>query len=711
MQLLRLEVKNWCQHKHRVCNFTRGLVGILGKIGSGKSNIIGAICWLLTGENPNAGLKADNISQLAAENESAFATLEFEHAEHIVVVTRYLLPEKEQATLILDGVEVARGDKAVTAYIEKLLNIDSKFISRFVIVAQNELFAFIEDGTAEIDRFFQRLFGTAIADKCHDIASKHLNKLIIPEVIETSAQLAAALEQIDTEILNDSGQISALPSLDSFLAIQQEQQKIINDWAQRVKFVIDLDVIEKQFVVQTKELETANAEISRHTSDLEALRAAMGGDADSYTAAKVALGHWANYRQIAEARASAESRLAYIQQQLQDLNQAAPVLYTAATVDAMWSKLKTTEAQIKLIQSFLDTFADSGIAACPTCYTPTTNLTDSVLKFKDKLREAQEQMETYTKELTDITANNSAYGVWEKKVSELKTAAAQANTTLTELINMSAPTMGEEESAKLVVDYENFQRAEAGIKPLLTAAQNKKSEVTGALAITQERREQLSEAIANIKITEAVANLAQLTLGKLREQCLFRQTLEKKHSELVFERNKLYMQYTTAQADERKAAKLREWSQIADKAKEALKAAPRLVATRNLRKLEVAINELLQVFNVDFTVQAADDGSLSFTAEFLDGRRQPARRLSYGQKTVLALAFRVAVNALFAEEIGLLALDEPTAYLDQQRIKALSPVLEKLRDLSTARGLQCLLITHETSLTHLFESTVELDVQ
>jgi DNA repair exonuclease SbcCD ATPase subunit len=68
------------------------------------------------------------------------------------------------------------------------------------------------------------------------------------------------------------------------------------------------------------------------------------------------------------------------------------------------------------------------------------------------------------------------------------------------------------------------------------------------------------------------------------------------------------------------------------------------------------------------------------------------------------------VNALFAEEIGLLALDEPTAYLDQQRIKALAPVLEKLRELSTARGLQCLLVTHETSLSHLFESAVELDV-
>jgi DNA repair exonuclease SbcCD ATPase subunit len=64
---------------------------------------------------------------------------------------------------------------------------------------------------------------------------------------------------------------------------------------------------------------------------------------------------------------------------------------------------------------------------------------------------------------------------------------------------------------------------------------------------------------------------------------------------------------------------------------------------------------------------------------------------------------------MFAEEIGLLALDEPTASLDQPRIQALAPVLEKLRELSTAKGLQCLLVTHATTLSNLFESAIELE--
>jgi len=188
-----------------------------------------------------------------------------------------------------------------------------------------------------------------------------------------------------------------------------------------------------------------------------------------------------------------------------------------------------------------------------------------------------------------------------------------------------------------------------------------------------------------------------------------RQQIEQQKSQAVFDAKKLQEQADTAKRQENEAVRLREFQHVAEQAREALKNAPRLVAQRNLFKLESAINELLQIFGVNFFVKVAEDGTPTFRAHFFDGRNVPAQRLSVGQKTVLALAFRVAVNAMFAEEIGLLALDEPTASLDSARIQALAPVLEKLRDLSTAKGLQCLLVTHASNLSHLFESVIELE--
>ena len=194
MQLLKLEVKNWVHHRQRTCEFTRGLVAILGENGSGKSSLFGAIRWLLTGENPNYGVKTDNISQYAKDGEPSYARLEFEHNGRIAVVTRHLLPDKEPATLLIDGNEVARGEKGVTAEIEKLLGVDAKFISRFIIVGQTDIFSFIDDNQTDTDKFFQRLFNTAKADRCQDVIGKALLKIAPPEILKPSSQLF--IEQI-----------------------------------------------------------------------------------------------------------------------------------------------------------------------------------------------------------------------------------------------------------------------------------------------------------------------------------------------------------------------------------------------------------------------------------------------------------------------------------------------------------------------------------
>jgi len=710
MQLVQLEVKNWCQHKHRVCNFTRGLVGIIGRIGSGKSNLLGAICWALTGENPNTGVKAENVSQLNDAEDSAYVRLEFEHTGHNLVITRYLLPEKEPSTLMLNGVEAARGDKAVTAYVEKLLGIDCKFIARFVLVAQNELFAFIEDGAQEVDRFFQKLFGTAIADKCQDTIAKHLNKLIIPEVIEPSSQIAAELQILDEDIAIIGDEISKLPSLDSFLAIQHTQQKLVNDWEYRLKHVAGLAVLERRCIIQQSDLTSAIDEQQQQELNLRTLRSLSAcSDPEMYTSAKIAIGHWATYRSVSSALKQVTDKLSNLADSRSKLVEPANInIEEIAKLDRESWDIK---AELKARTNFLATFSpDKKLVVCPTCNTPTSNLAANVDLAKREVTELTAKLSICVGTLNAYVGLSNSHAAWVVERTAIDTEAAQLTSSLSALSSTTQPTLSEAASAKIVTDYENFNAAAAGIAPLLAESQKKIAELAGVVIATEAQRSELVALIASISVTAAVANTAQEALVELKAGYIKRKNYEQQHSERVFARNALYAKYTAAQTAEVIAERYRAWASIADKAKEALKSAPRLVAARNLQKLEAAINELLQVFGVDFFIKAANDGSLSFTAEFFDGRRQPARRLSYGQKTVLALAFRVAVNALFAEEIGLLALDEPTAYLDQQRIKALSPVLEKLRELSTARGLQCLLVTHETSLIHLFESTVELDV-
>ena len=171
----------------------------------------------------------------------------------------------------------------------------------------------------------------------------------------------------------------------------------------------------------------------------------------------------------------------------------------------------------------------------------------------------------------------------------------------------------------------------------------------------------------------------------------------------------LTRQLQTAKAQQASAERDRRWQLLLGAVQAVVHASalPRFVSQRNLERLEGVINDHLGYFETDFRIRATD--GLSFEARFTDGRRQPAERLSAGQQVVLALAFRLALNLLTADNVGVLVLDEPTAYLDEHHIRGFEPVLTRLRELSSSRGLQCLMVTHEQSLAPLFDSVIRLD--
>jgi len=682
-------------------------VAILGENGSGKSSLFGAIRWLLTGENPNYGVKADNVSQYAKEGEPSYATLEFEHNGHMAVVTRHLLPEKEQSILTVDGKEAGRGDKAVTAGIEKLLGVDAKFISRFIIVSQTEIFSFIDENQTDTDKFFQRLFNTAKADKCQDAIGKALAKISIPEVVQTPAVLQAQLEELHGKAAKLAAEIAKLPTLESFLAAQNADQATLQQWEQREKDGQELAKLAEQESDLQKQFDAAEAAGKQYEDDLTALTSAADGQEEAYAAARTALGHWESYKRVAKSRETIqETRQAIETARARDPEPDKPG--PLSSVD-LAKEASSREKRIREIKEFIRMFDEHGVAECPTCHTPSTQLTEQVTAHKAELTKLVKEVEGLTMAFHGELKIENFWKDWENREKDRLKHEQKLDAAEQSLQAIPAPASTEDELQQAVGDYEQFQQVKQEIMPLAQQAREKKAKLVGLLTGIKDRRRQLEENIKTATVTKADAHLAQHNLTQRKELLKTRVALSDERSQLLFDMKRLEEQRNLAEQQTQMAVKLRSWTGVAESAREALKHAPRLVAQRNLQRLESAINELLQIFRVNFVVKVATDGTPTFIAEFFDGRRQVAQRLSIGQKTVLALAFRVAVNAMFAEEIGLLALDEPTASLDQPRIQALAPVLEKLRDLSTAKGLQCLLVTHAANLSHLFESTIELE--
>ena len=135
-------------------------------------------------------------------------------------------------------------------------------------------------------------------------------------------------------------------------------------------------------------------------------------------------------------------------------------------------------------------------------------------------------------------------------------------------------------------------------------------------------------------------------------------------------------------------------------------ALPTSAAKRGLQIVESHVNALLQSFEAGFQVTV--DDRLTFVATLKNGYVQPAYRLSGGQRVLLSLAFRVAIGEIFASDLRLLCLDEPTVWLDDRSMRCLETAFRYLRQVAVATGLQVIMITHERSLDHLFDKVISL---
>jgi DNA repair exonuclease SbcCD ATPase subunit len=136
---------------------------------------------------------------------------------------------------------------------------------------------------------------------------------------------------------------------------------------------------------------------------------------------------------------------------------------------------------------------------------------------------------------------------------------------------------------------------------------------------------------------------------------------------------------------------------------------PRQIHRSVLDQLVSTINRELGCFESPFTVTTNED--LTFTATFPNGTRSMAKDLSGGQKVMLAMAFWSAINRTFAQNLGMMILDEPTDGLDRDNKEYLCRIMEEWSKLLRHRGQQVIIITHDIEMENSFDSVIKLQCQ
>jgi DNA repair exonuclease SbcCD ATPase subunit len=326
-----------------------------------------------------------------------------------------------------------------------------------------------------------------------------------------------------------------------------------------------------------------------------------------------------------------------------------------------------------------------------------------------------QELEDFFREYSKVKAEWTQYSSWRARED---TRAAQLAALDEALAGEPEPGLSEAGLSELVVRLESQQRAENELSISLTSH---RSRLPGLEARQAELDSDFSRSSAELSkfsrlsSDPAEAERLRQRVAQMKESRAERLRIEARRSVLLAalgEESALLRRLAKASAE---ATRLRRASQRVLALKELFhwNALPRDLAEDYLRRAVGGANVLLDQFGANFRVEVGE--SLGFLVRMkssasTDGYGQPfpAARLSGGEKVIFSLAFRVMVNSMFAGDVGLLVLDEPTAGLDDGNLSCLDNAFDKLRELSSSSGLQVIVVTHEHRLAQLFDRVHEL---
>jgi DNA repair exonuclease SbcCD ATPase subunit len=653
----RLKVENWCQHTLRSIDFVPGVNGITGPNGSGKTNLLKAICFAIRGSKVRS--VAGSVNKNATE-----ATVELELYDTDSPNLRWRIVRKitrDPAT----GVEsqgdaelhslgaksgVMRGKPTnIDDKLAELINVDNVAFDNHIYIGQTKT----SDIVTDPHKTRIKSLSTAIPlllelqkkrARFDALKSKLITSTVIGDPIAAQAEITALMEQISSSKVE-------LVLLQS--EIDRTDKKRLYDQVSTAGLSALVINIQKE---QAKK-EGCLGELAVHSEMVTKLQAQLDA--------------------IKKVNTDPELVELY---DLETLQLKPPVTVTAELVAAVQYETSNRISAIERVASTPDgqipgytTLRPDGLLQCGYCGSNVT-------------RAAMEQHIIDCKQMTGTRC------VCAKKNHEAVSAAIRRM------------------NAALTLDQEVNVRRTAIDKELSRAQFSENSARKNLASVTATLQE--LEAEYKAKVNPVAAKAAEDALKKF-------EAIERKAIELGSDIRNMQEQLppkiealTKLKADIAASADVQRKYSLLSRAKDVLEMeqVPYDILLAYLPTITKAINQYLEGFEAPFTLNLTKDRS-DFEVRFkASGNVMPLDKLSGGQSIITGLAFRLALHDHVAKQFGVMLLDEPTAYLDADAVTCVRNVFQAADAVAKKNKRQIILITHEEGLSSGIQNKIQLPI-
>lgn len=701
----RLKIQNFCQHKKLEIEFSAGVVGIIGRNGAGKSNLIKALFRALTGKALNPGKKEEDVTWGA---EGGALELDFVINGKEATLIRDLATER--CSLVV-GEEKVRKSKDIERKLYPFLGVSPRVLADIVFVMQGKIEGILFQEPAERVKAFQHLFGTQNAERIRDLLNDELTNLNVESREEQIRQFRKKLE------------IEVLPPL-------AEAEKVIQDWNRFQLSDDDRHEIERLLDLQRRAYFSSER--------IKEIQPAYERADEDVIEAEENIRVWTT--KVAEA-----------QKVLQDLAPAREAAQTVLAAAAQAGEIKARRTRLGNDEAACLLTLEQDKPHCPI-------ESDALDKSKSQLTRAEGEYEQYRKlvaagkgtlgvtnhcptcgqELSEehIVEAKLKYDRMTQPLLNLRAAVAESDTLMLKYLHECSTQAANKRNAQTQLERIRLELASLPTVEELDPASVKEAgetvesirkledqarEVESKLRVAQDtlkalrslRQERLLELEA-LKSDISKDPGAEAVVGakdSLNNDSKARQEVARAsgaRDSLLKQKTSFENQIAIWEAEEVKLAKLRQWREHLENVRRLLHrdALPGEVARSYLGVLNERLAYYLELFGSPFAAKIDSDGTV--TCQFSDKPSVPSERLSGGQKVVLGVAFRFAIYDLFVADLGVMILDEPTVYLDKNNVSAVAELLNHLKGYSRAAGIQLIVVTHEQQLADSFDQVISL---
>lgn len=717
MQLVSLKLQNCCQHKDLLVTFEAGVNGILGPNGSGKTNLVRAIQFALTGSFPGKS-KDRCISRFAGVDDESYVTLEFRYNDTACQVQRWL--SSATCTLIL-GTEEINGAGAVNAKLSEILGLSASAMNNYVFVQQDETTSAICCRPADRMKVINTLFDLDRVEFIRTALHDYLKVVQVPllpsdadDLPKKVAELSARVDELtlqEKELKAVRGDAD-LEKLGRELALSEAK---VADYQHAETGLLSTEMLihaleQVEIPAIEKDLQQADTDVATTQQELTRLNLDAAIAAEKVKAVQMRLELKRQADDVMTEISQLEAEGSSSEHQTPDVFDVAKEKRIAA-LDAEVSTLRATLGVHKSVLSGLS--SDGGV--CPACGTVcvvtkdgemmdftvllerTKNLIEvtqaELTKAVGELTELMSERQVATRATKDWQAWKASYGA---RINSVQYRAEKIDFGVLDGPDPKLPGDRREAIAQYTGELERVKSVQHKLQVDFTKKQHE-------LADAEQWANELKGYEPLPDINGLRQHLRRLTAAQAKIDSLGHQLeLYTKEAE------DLMVRAEKVQGLREQGAKVKDYRGLLEPAYDILHREnyPRKVASKRFNLINSSWNEMLEQLEVRFTVEIKEDTSIILT--YPDGQAL-LEDASGGEKCCAAIAFLLAINKHFAARVGFIILDEPTYGLDAEHLTHLLGLFSQVQTYALAQGLQVLIITHEDQLKSGINHIIELE--